>query len=374
MIPQPSSIPPVPPVAVDAAAEGETRGHLGPRVVKKIIRAHEDDIHGLVRIGPQRFVSGSKDGVIRTWSFRGDAETSPASGAIDYTKWITTLASGPFPDSLIVGTRDGRVALMNHKQEISAALQYTSPETVAGCKERNQNRINCIASDGEKAEFGEQVAFIGTLGKFTLCNFATGAVISECQTHPRDWVYCLHSLSSQRMLAVTGTELEIWQLDRSSWTKVSVIQSQGTPPPRGQRPFISAVTPLMANPDRVGIAVFDGSIRIRDLQTTREIIKYEEHRGRTWAVANIGSSVIATCADDATVKFWDLRASRSLLTLRGFPGRVSSLLSLEEKQLVTTSCPENPRGSRTKAELVFWDVRFLRTSGLPPTTVREEGE
>ena len=46
-----------------------------------------------------------------------------------------------------------------------------------------------------------------------------------------------------------------------------------------------------------------------------------------------------------------------MLTLRGFPGRVSCLLSIENKQLITASCPNDPHGSQTKAEIVFWDFR-----------------
>lgn len=317
-----------------------------------IQQAHQDDIHGLAQISAERFVSGSKDGSIRIWTTRGVAETLPTRQRIDYTQWITALSPSSRPDYFLSGTRDGRLELRDHQGVVLTGFQHKSAQNVEGCKERNQNRISCIAPSEE------QGVFIGTSGHFTHYDLEKGESLSQCTTSERDWVYCIHPFSRDRVLAVTGTELEMWECRSTLWRKIAVIQSQREQAPRvAQRPFISAVTQLSSNPNHFGIAVFDGSIRVRDVVERQEIIRYQEHVGRTWAVANIAPAVIASCADDAMVKFWDLRRQRSILTLADFPGRVSCLLSLDEQKLITASCPNNPRTSRTKAELAFWDLR-----------------
>lgn len=320
-----------------------------------IQQAHQDDIHGLTQISPERFVSGSKDGSIRIWTTRGVSETLLTRQRIDYTQWITALSASVHPDYFLSGTRDGKLELRDYQGKILVGLQHKSAQNVEGCKERNQNRISCITPIEERG------VFIGTSGHFTHYDLEKGELLSQCMTSERDWVYCIHPFSRDRVLAVTGTELEMWECEHTRWRKMTVIQSQREQVQKAaHRPFISAVTQLSSNPHHFGIAVFDGSIRVRDVAERQEIIRYQEHIGRTWAVANISLAVIASCADDATVKFWDLRRPRSIFTLAEFPGRVSCLLSLGEQKLITASCPNNPRTSLTKAELAFWDLRFTR--------------
>jgi WD40 repeat protein len=321
--------------------------------VRVIEPAHKDDIHGLVRISPLRFVTGSKDRSVRVWSVQGALERSSETSRIDYTKWVTALAPTHQQDEFLVGTRDGYVAYMNHRLEVLKEGRYQSGAPLKGSKERNQNRINCVKSGGQDE------IFIGMGCGFTRYNFSSQKS-SQCITSDRDWVYCMHLKAQDAVFVVTGTEFEFWQECETKWSRVAVIQTQKHTPRLPQRPFISAMSQLSSSPSLFGVSVFDGSIRVHDVEAIREVWRSVEHKGRTWAVENINPSVFASCGDDKTVRFWDLRQPSSVLILQDFPGRVSGLLSLGEGCLITASCPDDPHKPGPKAELGFWDIRALR--------------
>ncbi len=326
-----------------------------PRKTHVIENAHTDDIHGLIKVSENCFASGSKDGSLKVWDLSGRLISQVSQEAkrekIDYRKWITALSSLPH-NRLVSGTRHGFLFVHDKVGDITRTFQHEPKELVAGCKDRNQTRITCLAA------LNENEILIGVPTGFTRYNLQKEEEYSSCKTSQRDWVYCLHPLSDRQVLAATGTELEIWEGNRSAWTKTAVIQSEkDTRRTSLQRPFISAIQPLTEAPNLVAIAVFDGSVRVRDITTATEIAKFTEHRGRTWSVVNIDREVLASCADDATVKLWDVRQKDSVLTLAGHPGRVSSLLPLENHKLITASCPDQVWTSAKKAELAFWDLR-----------------
>lgn len=323
-------------------------------VVRVIEPAHKDDIHGLVRISSLRFVTGSKDRSVRVWSVQGNLERSSEASRIDYTKWVTALSPAHQPDEFLVGTRDGSVAHMNHRLEVLKEVRYQSNTLSKGTKERNQNRIDCVRIGGQDE------IFIGHSAGFTRYNFSSEES-SQCITSDRDWVYCIHLKARDAVFTVTGTEFEFWRESETKWSRIAVIQTEKGPPRNvRQRPFISALTQLASSSSFFGVSVFDGSIRVHDVDAIQEIWRSVEHKGRTWAVENINPSVFASCGDDKTVRFWDLRQPSSVLILQDFPGRVSGLLSLGDGCLITASCPDNPHQPGPKAELGFWDIRSLR--------------
>lgn len=323
-----------------------------PSKAHVIANAHQDDVHGLIRISPTCFASGSKDGSLKVWDLSGRLiSIVNETVKIDYRRWITALT--PIPGNrFLSGTRDGSINMHDEVGNITETFLHAPNSPIASCKERNQNRITCLA-----ASSANQI-FIGTPTGFTHYDPKEKKEQSTCQTSARDWVYCIHPLNDNQVLAATGTELEIWESNRSHWTKKTVVQSQKEEPrTTSQRPFISAIEPVTSYPHIFAVAVFDGSVRVRDITTGKELKKFKEHEGRVWSVVNINRGVLASCADDATVKIWDARQKKSVLTLTGFPGRVSALLPLENYRLITASCPDNVKNSPNKAELSFWDLR-----------------
>lgn len=269
---------------------------------------------------------------------------------MDYKKWITSLVHTP--SGLWSGSREG---LLEQRDEQGRVLRKLSISGIdpTGCKERNTLRINCLSIADETK------IFVGAPTCFVEYDTTASKVVSQCTTHLRDWVYCIHPLSDRTVLAATGTELQVWNREGwHEWTAGDTIQSE-----RGvrqvQRPFISAVEAL-DEPRQLGIASFDGAVRVRDIVKNALSGTYQEHVGRVWSVVSIAPHCFASCADDATVKLWDLRERNSCHTISGFPGRVSCLLPRRDHRLITASCPDKPRQSDTKAEISFWDTRFFR--------------
>jgi len=74
---------------------------------------------------------------------------------------------------------------------------------------------------------------------------------------------------------------------------------------------------------------------------------------------NLKPQILASSADDKTIKIWDIRMKRSAMTITGNPGRVSSLIRLSETILISGSCPDKVFKSKEKASITFWDIRKI---------------
>jgi WD40 repeat protein len=95
------------------------------------------------------------------------------------------------------------------------------------------------------------------------------------------------------------------------------------------------------------------------MQAQREVKSFTEHQGRVWSVINLKDTLFASSADDKTIKIWDSRKEHSIFTLKGNPGRVSSMLRIDENTFISGSCPDNIEDSSEKACIRFWDMRRL---------------
>lgn len=332
--------------------------------------AHQDDIHGLVLLpGNQILGSGSKDGSTKFWNFPSltpySSSCEEVASKIDYQRWVTAITAGS-KDSFFIGTRDGRVEKHNLSGRKESVFSHTATEEVEGCKERNQSRIHCLTRN-------DASLFVGVTSGFFECDLSGKTEPSFCRTSDRDWVYCVHPLASDKILAVTGPELEIFQRTADSqWGKQGVIQTQSQTKIQRHRleSFISSITPLAeTNNQFFATANFDGSVRLHDIARRSEIRRYAEHTRRVWQVVNtFDANVIASCADDATIKIWDIRQRQNSLTIQGFPGRVSALVS-SGNLIACGSCPDRPKEAEYKAMISVFDLRW-NLQPIPVNQVR----
>lgn len=329
-----------------------------PSPFQKVSLAHQDDIHGFAKISPYSFVSGSKDNTLAIWDLNGNnIKTFKPASTQGYKYWMTALCS--FSDGTWAsGTRDGYVDIWSEKGEKLREIKYHSG-TQSACKQRNQQRINCI-SELENRD-GEVFFYTGTAKFFQLWSSQSGKMLKYYQAHDNDWVYCIDTLDKPRHIVVIGSDLEIWNMKQNGIERTPVVKEEPHERRARQRPHISCIQRLEHDPSILSAAFFDGSVRLIDLAAQKVVRSYTEHTKdrRVWSVINLAPHILASSSDDSTIKIWDARMPKAIETLGGNPGRVSSLLRLTKDVFISGSCPDNPHESETKGEISFWNIKKL---------------
>lgn len=333
--------------------------------IRVVHNVHQDDIHAIIQMGDCLF-SGSKDGTIKKWDLEGKPiNMVHPQNWIDYKRWITAMA--PINENQWVSARrNGEAHLWDRNGNLIRELSIQHAPFPRGfderCKDRNKHRISCLIP--YKKFNRAPVFFAGYATQFATFEVKKNLIFRKQDTYTseNDWVYAIAPIDFDRLLVVTGTQLDFFSKERNSydWKKSSCLIE---PVERGKpRPFISAITPLRQE-GRYGLAVFDGSVRVCDLVSGRTVFNTIEHQNRVWAIENIANSVFASCGDDGLIKLWDPRASqRSIATMRDNlkeKARVSNLKLIGDHELLSCSCPDDPKVSPTKGQFTFWDTRLL---------------
>lgn len=312
--------------------------------------AHWDDIHGLVLLADRTFISGSKDHSLYKWDREGHLiravrEVEPRE--VDSRAWITAM--GVLNDAYWMSAeRSGRVCLWSTKGDYIKDLNLKLPRTKHVSKQENQTRVNCITPslDPHKPGF-----FVGFPTQFVEYNAIEGRTVSASKVDQNDWVYCIHPLDSQRLLAVVGDTVQIWQNEAPSWQRTNTI----VPPQKGKkRDFITSLAPLPSN--QVVLGCFSGCLKTVDLERKEVTGELREHRGKVWAVKTLSPNTFASGGDDALVRLWDVRVDKPQHVLKSPGGAISALLRFDDNLLIAGSCPKNPTQTEGAA-LSFYDIR-----------------
>lgn len=334
-----------------------------PTPTRVIINAHLDDIHGFLSLSPETFVSGSKDCTLKMWNTDGSLvkELSPevAKAGKGYKYWITALTKLS-ESHWASGTRDGHMTIWNSNGEEKLAMCYTPSSESKGkyvCKDRNKTRINCITPLPSR-DVG-RFFYTGTPKFVQLWDGWNQRLVKYYKASENDWPYCIEVLENQDLLVVIGSNLEYWGMNGFQPVKSSLIQEETGEHRRLQRPHISAITRLEGNSNHLASALFDGSVKVIDIPTKNLVRKYREHEDRVWSVINLTPESFASSADDRTIKIWDIRQERSVKTIIGGSGRVSSLLKISANEFISGSCPDDLRRTTERANISFWDIRTI---------------
>ncbi len=342
------------------------------RRVKVVHNVHLDDIHSITRLHDQTFITGSKDGSLKKWKFDGTlARELYNPQAIDYKKWVT--ASAAINDKYwISGNREGAVHLWDNAgnclKDLQAEPFVGDSDHSPKCKERNANRVHCLTSF--ESYLGKPFFFAGWPKQFTVHSYDECRRLGYTFTSGNDWVYAIQPVDKRALLVITGCRLDMYTYDlqRRRWFHHHplITEKERIYP----RPYLSAITPLRGNPGKYGLAVFDRSVRVIDIESSKITFSAEEHnpqhlelKDRVWTIENIRPHCFASCGDDGFIKLWDIRrAPKSIFTIRDNeekPARVSILMQIDDNQLLSGSCPDDVRHTANKARFSFWDIRRL---------------
>jgi len=354
---------------------------------QRITNVHDDDIHGICVIengGKEYVISGSKDTSVKCFDLSTGivSSISPATGG--YNKWVTAMDS--FADgSVLVGHRNEYLQCFDpikKKRFFGYPLRFQSRQGL--CKERNQNRITGVKCLNLSDPYPEYSALVGKAGVFYHWNCSNSQLIGRYEfENPAEWVYGFSQLEGNSVVAIHGCNLSLlkftiqndeagipasqwqiqpWKISQRASKKINITAHPKRKNPHDHPPFISSVSSMGLK--RVILSIFGGSTEVLDVETEKLLQVTDEHSGRVWQSLSYSDHEYISCADDRSVKIWDMRQSRSTRTFGDHPGRVSAIGLYGELCFVAGTCPDDPRASENKAEFYFYDIRMgLQGSG-----------
>ena len=338
-----------------------------PELIGKIDNVHGDDIHGISVLNTNLVVSGSKDTTVKLFDLTSRTSSLISSNPRgDYRHWVTGIDA--FEEgSVVVGHRNGYLLC---KQALSgekffAGFPCLENFSVGGrgfYKQRNERRITAVKCL-KNLDFAYS-ALVGFPEQFYHFDFDKKKVVGFYKFDSNDWVYGFCNVSSNRVATIHGCCLSMFSfytdMGSSQWELISPLVK----PARErytQKPFISSVFAMDRGEEKkiLVLSFFGGKTRVLDIEAGKFLHETEEHSGRVWQSLPLSESEYISCADDSTVKIWDMRCGQSSIkTYSGHPGRVSAIGRLDEYRFIAGTCPENPHESSTKAEFYIYDIRM----------------
>ncbi len=331
-------------------------GEGAPELLDIIHDAHMDDIQTLTRLSDHTFVSGGKDNCLYKWSFTGARlrivdEIEPTQRSD--RNWITAAAS--ITDSYWVsGERSGTIALWRTNGLFVKEIYTTLPRLKGHVSApENMRRVASLAKGLSESAPSFLVGFPTMFSEF---NLIEGRTVCVTTVHINDWVYCIHPFSDRRALLAIGGKVEIWEKSETwEWSRFDrFLEEERKVPSSKHRVFISKILPIGSEARQVAFSLFNGRIKVLDLETKRTTQVMSEHSGRVWTLEKADEHLFVSCGEDKTIRLWDTRLAASVKSLERSI-EAMSLLSLDPHRFVAGTAAIAGRGS----QLCFYDLRRM---------------
>ena len=386
----------------------------------RINNVHSDDIHGLLSWEDFLISGSKDTTVRQfTHHGEYVKDLVRHSPSHSYERWITGMDFFPGNGSLVIGSRNGYLhhlsisgkpiahGFLNSFEEYQGEFSGKQGKAKPVYKSRNETRITGIKCISNAAT--DFRALVGVPEEFFEIDCPTGTIISSYRFDAPEWVYGFSQLAPGVIVAIHGCQLSVFKKNEGGqWRKTNTLVEEDQMAPlvaqlataslkepvpsaarsdddgfqlvsskksaslfkparidhkaKRQRPFISHVTsfdPVDDTKIRQGwlaLAFFGGINQIIDTEKNKVIHSGNEHRERVWQSVPFSSNIYATCADDATVKIWDIRQQGSVKTYSEHPGRVSALCFLGGNKFVAGTCAADPHSDPNQAQFYFYDL------------------
>ncbi len=94
----------------------------------------------------------------------------------------------------------------------------------------------------------------------------------------------------------------------------------------------------------------DNTIKLWDVRTGKELLTFSGHNNQVWSVSfSPDGKTLASGSEDKTIKLWDVRTGKELLTLSGHRAKVESVSFSPDGNILATSSKDET--------IKLWDVR-----------------
>lgn len=372
---------------------------LDSSVLYTIPVTHTQNISGLISINDS-FISSSMDGSTKYWNAKtGDLQRSvfaagtknpylysmTALATLNQNQWISarrdfTLTVSDF--NLRSGGR--QIGLRAHhryeckvetwlRNEVSSMNQSGSSECIAGSNPGfkqstsiswkhlltipsqtltwNLSPISTIVGRTEEPECTS--FFVGQGPQFSLVT-VKGRLLYTVNT--KKTISTLLPLSDDKMLISTGPTLSMWERNTKWEPSFKLISPPSSKDPEDY--YLSSVISLEHHTNFVAVSVFDGSVRLLDVDRGVEASRWYGKKERVWSIINCQEDVIASSSDDRYVRLWDVRSKDSIFTIGTHSAPVTKLLNLKENVFLSATC-SSPSLPSEGPEFICREVRML---------------
>ncbi|ETO12237.1 WD-40 repeat protein [Reticulomyxa filosa] len=190
-----------------------------------------------------------------------------------------------------------------------------------------------------------------SIGGIEFSSFNGGRYL--CSGSYNNLIYLYDVKTSKALHVFNGHENSVWCID------ISPLQSNNSNKSNN-------IGVIGGNGYTICSGSFDKTIRIWDIETTKQLILFKGHDDYVWSVKygsnkleNIGANTILSGSEDKSVRLWDIRSGKLIQVFNGHTDYVNAVeYSPFEVNNIEVNCYSNVICSGSNDNTIrFWDIR-----------------
>ena len=287
------------------------------RQLKWSLTGHTDWVRAVLFLSERELVTAGDDGTIRLWNLADDEGPTVVRIMNPERGWIRALAGDPRGRLLASSCQNGSVLLwdLDRGTLVTEVAQHEGP---------------CLGVHIEPET--RELVSVGVDGLIAIRTLADEAPADANESPPRSWAqdvtcYCVSASPGLDtvVIGMTDGDVALWTPDTDQRRTVALN-------------LLRPVRAVTASRDGQSFWVTCSDSVARSVATEDGTIG-QALLGHTAAINTVAQStsgnLVATGADDQTVRLWNARTGKSLAVFSGFSGSIRSLASISQGVIVT---------------------------------------